>query len=611
MSIGDDPGGIGNWTCHASSGTVRGPSNVTISSPTVTTASVSSITHNSASGGGEITATGGENATARGVCWDVYTNPDPDTSDSKSEETGSFGTGAFTASLTSLSSQTHYKVRAYATNSAGTGYGSVVDFWTLSDEPTAHAASFSASTASASQIDLSFSAASTITNADGYIILQKTGSAPTGTPADATGYSVGNTIGDATVATLITNTSSTSASITTGISAGNRYYFTLIPYGYDGSNPETYNYKTDGTIPEANASTSTITVTKTGDYGGGSTTPGTPNVRFLQLGVQTDTGTAYVTSGKAKFTSASTAVNADISAFDVYYDANGNGEIDGGDTLLGTVPNPDLINGATVTVPSPLPATTEPTYLLLVLDIAGSANPSHTVGLELTDSTFITSDGIVSSANFPIKNDSDTSLPVELSSFTATASDGQVTLRWVTQSEVNNVGFSVYRSEEKDGNYTKIAFVCGAGNSAMPRDYQFVDKNAEAGKTYFYYLEDVDIAGERNKNKTIKVVVPPAKFIPKEFRLLQNYPNPFNPETWIPFDLAADANVTIRIYDVKGQLVRQLDLINQKAGSYLDKNNAAYWDGKDQLGQSVSSGIYFYTLKAGDFVATRRMVILK
>ena len=85
--------------------------------------------------------------------------------------------------------------------------------------------------------------------------------------------------------------------------------------------------------------------------------------------------------------------------------------------------------------------------------------------------------------------------------------------------------------------------------------------------------------------------------------------------------LAADANVTICIYDVKGQFVRQLHLSNQKAGRYLDKKTAAYWDGKDQIGQSVSSGIYFYTLKAGgfdtqatqpkDFVATRRMVILK
>jgi len=176
-------------------------------------------------------------------------------------------------------------------------------------------------------------------------------------------------------------------------------------------------------------------------------------------------------------------------------------------------------------------------------------------------------------------------------------------------------------SSPNSGEFGYIGFVSGAGNSAMPRDYQFVDKKAEAGKTYFYYLEDIDVAGERSKSKIIKVVVPHARFVPGAFRLLQNFPNPFNPETWIPFDLAADATVTIRIYDVKGQLVRQLDLSKQKAGRYLDKKTAAYWDGKDQLGQSVSSGLYFYMLKAGDFdtqatqpkdfVATRRMVILK
>jgi len=109
-------------------------------------------------------------------------------------------------------------------------------------------------------------------------------------------------------------------------------------------------------------------------------------------------------------------------------------------------------------------------------------------------------------------------------------------------------------------------------------------------------------------------VVPPAKPvspIPKEFRLLQNCPNPFNPDTWLPYELAQDASVTISIYNIKGQLVRQLDIGRQKAGIYLDKEKAAYWNAKDQTGKSVSSGLYFYTLKAGDFQATRRMVIVK
>ena len=93
--------------------------------------------------------------------------------------------------------------------------------------------------------------------------------------------------------------------------------------------------------------------------------------------------------------------------------------------------------------------------------------------------------------------------------------------------------------------------------------------------------------------------------------LLQNFPNPFNPETWIPYTLAHDAEVNILIYDVEGKLVRHLDIGQQQAGRYLSRNTAVYWDGKGQLGESVSSGIYFYTLKADEFSEIRRMVILK
>ncbi|MCH8294623.1 T9SS type A sorting domain-containing protein [Candidatus Poribacteria bacterium] len=97
----------------------------------------------------------------------------------------------------------------------------------------------------------------------------------------------------------------------------------------------------------------------------------------------------------------------------------------------------------------------------------------------------------------------------------------------------------------------------------------------------------------------------------KQTALLQNYPNPFNPETWLPYALAKKASVIIRIYDIKGRMVRELNLGIQKAGGYFSKENAAYWDGRDELGHTVSSGIYFYTLTAEDFQATRRMIILK
>ena len=98
---------------------------------------------------------------------------------------------------------------------------------------------------------------------------------------------------------------------------------------------------------------------------------------------------------------------------------------------------------------------------------------------------------------------------------------------------------------------------------------------------------------------------------PTETELLSNYPNPFNPETWIPYSLAADAGVQIAIYDTKGTLVRQFDLGHRRTGYYTDRTRAAYWDGRNASGESVASGVYFYQLRAGEYSAVRRMVILK
>ena len=98
---------------------------------------------------------------------------------------------------------------------------------------------------------------------------------------------------------------------------------------------------------------------------------------------------------------------------------------------------------------------------------------------------------------------------------------------------------------------------------------------------------------------------------PKASALLPNYPNPFNPETWIPYQLGEPADVNISIYSVRGHLVRSLALGHQPVGIYESRSRAAYWDGKNAHGESVASGVYFYTLSAGDFTATRKMLILK
>ena len=102
-----------------------------------------------------------------------------------------------------------------------------------------------------------------------------------------------------------------------------------------------------------------------------------------------------------------------------------------------------------------------------------------------------------------------------------------------------------------------------------------------------------------------------AKPIPLENRLEQNFPNPFNPETWIPYQLAQDADVVIELYDVSGRLVRTLSLGRKEAGMYLTKDAAAHWDGRNSAGEKASSGIFFYRIKAGAFSALRKMVIIK
>ena len=99
--------------------------------------------------------------------------------------------------------------------------------------------------------------------------------------------------------------------------------------------------------------------------------------------------------------------------------------------------------------------------------------------------------------------------------------------------------------------------------------------------------------------------------VPKETVLLANYPNPFNPETWIPYQLSEAAEVTVTIHSSDGKLVRTLELGQVPAGIYQSRSRAAYWDGRNAQGEPVASGVYFYTLTAGDFSATRKMVIRK
>jgi hypothetical protein len=101
------------------------------------------------------------------------------------------------------------------------------------------------------------------------------------------------------------------------------------------------------------------------------------------------------------------------------------------------------------------------------------------------------------------------------------------------------------------------------------------------------------------------------KPVPKETALLKNYPNPFNPETWIPFLLSDESDVVVRIYDSVGRVIRTVDLGHLRAGYYVDRDRSVYWDGRNEHGEQVASGVYFYQIQAGSFAEVKRMVLLK
>ena len=222
-------------------------------SPSVTSVDATNISETVTDMNGNVTSNGGETVTDRGICY--KTSSGVTLADNQTSEGGT-GTGTFSVNIATLIAETQYFFAAYATNSIGTTLASnELDFWSLSTEPTGHAATFTATTFSSTQIDLVFDAASGLA-ADGYIILRR----EDGTDPDATDVtdatapaSLSLPFGTTLVTTIIDN-SATSYS-DQGLSSVTQYNYAVLPYNYNGTNDETYNYKTDGIIPTDNATT--------------------------------------------------------------------------------------------------------------------------------------------------------------------------------------------------------------------------------------------------------------------------------------------------------------------------------------------------------------------
>lgn len=191
------------------------------------------------------------------------------------------------------------------------------------------------------------------------------------------------------------------------------------------------------------------------------------------------------------------------------------------------------------------------------------------------------------------------SLPVELTSFTAKQSVGSVELQWATATEVSNFGFDIERAslvtQNNQTNWTQIGFINGHGTCNSPNNYSFIDNKPLNGKSQ-YRLKQVDKDGAFKYSNTVEVVS-----VILKYDLAQNYPNPFNPSTVITYSIPISSNVLINVYDVLGERIKTLVNQFQEAGSYKINFNAV----------GLSNGIYFYKIQSGNFVATRKMLLLK
>ncbi len=191
-------------------------------------------------------------------------------------------------------------------------------------------------------------------------------------------------------------------------------------------------------------------------------------------------------------------------------------------------------------------------------------------------------------------------LPVELSSFSASTIGSTVKLSWNTATETNNYGFEIGRRvgspHSTVGNYEKIGFVNGNGNSNSPKDYSFVDTKVSTGN-YLYRLKQIDNNGQFEYSKTIEVDFNSLN----NFELSQNYPNPFNPSTTIRFNLPEASMVKLTIFNIIGQEIRTLVNEFKESGVNIINFDAS----------SLNSGIYIYKIEAGNFVQTRKMTLLK
>jgi hypothetical protein len=589
-------------------GSLGGSGSVVVEAPPVIDSpSSASVTNVAAVLGGNVTNINNSNVTERGV---YYSTTDgftiPGTAVKKSQTAGPYGVEVFTVSTDPLSSGTPYYFKAFATNAYGTTYTTQATFTTA---PATYTVEIT----------------STPTGADIYV-----GGVDSNQNTPWTFNQNYNTSATYTVQKAgYTNWSPVSFPVN-NILANTSQAFTgtLLTYTVEiTSTPSVADIFVDGSDSGQNTPW-----TFTMDYGSSAT------YTVLMAGYNFAPAELAVTNISANASQEFTGtLIPDIPA-------GGSADVGGGVTIETTV---DLYDATPPPITDPifeeLPNLTGNTNIILSYTGTGTGTLTFTVGVgtwyawvfcgltQYAPTTPIpqplvvmagTDNIIFTGINFDAKGDAvvllsegaDPTLPVELSAFLATATpQNYVMLQWTTQSETNVSGYYIFRNTANSLSTAQRVnnFIIEATNTSGEANYSYTDMEATPGNTYYYWLQNIDMSGEFVFHGPISVTLynntnPIVPVIPVITELKSIYPNPFNPIAIIPFELAKAENVTIEVYNIRGEKVRSLMTESKSAGTWRTS-----WNGKDENGIACTTGMYYVKMTAGKFSDMRKIVLMK
>ena len=310
------------------------------------------------------------------------------------------------------------------------------------------------------------------------------------------------------------------------------------------------------------------------------------------------------------------------------YDPDGDGDLDGmviggerkiGNYLITVVPKPNALSTDTYG----LEVTAGNTTIVLATDVQISNIPNQPYIIESTETTI----------RVPTSSDVTALVAVTNSNTLFDRRTGQysidTTIKNTSQEILDNPvklfiqninpSISVVNADgiENGTPYFDYSASVGLDGNLSPNETSSPKRIIFSNPSRLRFTFDVKVIATLNSNNAAPPytkhggIITFTITIPGQSALLQSYPNPFNPEVWIPYELAESADVAIRIYDMSGRLVRTLDLGHKEIDIYATREKSAHWDGRNEIGERVASGVYFYQIKAGDFVATKKFVMLK